>query len=251
MTYFRKTTLLLALCTALTASAPAFAVEDEFGIEHPSRSNDTNAIDRAVGGEYPGAIQSVDAMQIGEATGASLSNSARYCLETGNYDKAIKLSKLAVEKDYDDTDTHMIFAEALEKKYNKQVEKDPALFNKCVKEWLIVLRNEAGMEKGMAWHGMQIPLMEEFYKDEEHTMPARSHILALTGFLPKWHETDARFLKKVGKPVDTDVSGKVVASEGKSVKNSQSSNKQNDKKQISVRNGSIDDAKKSGPDNEQ
>jgi hypothetical protein len=250
MSYFQKTNFLLALGVAFATCIPAFAVEDEFGIEHPSRTDEHNAIERASSGEYPGAISSVDAMQIGEATGESLSNSARYCLETGNYDKAIRLSKLAVEKNYDDTDTHMVFAEALEKKYNKQVEKDPALFNKCVKEWLIVLRNEGGMEKGMSWHGMQIPLMEEFYKDEEHTMPARSHILALTGFLPKWHETDARFLKKVGKPVDTDVSGKVVASEGKAVKNTQTK-KQNDKKQISVRDGSISDQKKVGPDNEQ
>jgi hypothetical protein len=251
MSYSRKTNFLLALSVAFATSMPAFAIEDEFGIEHPSRTDDHNGIERATGGEYPGAISSVDAMQIGEATGESLSNSARYCLETGDYDKAIKLSKLAIEKNYDDTDTHMIFAEALEKKYNKQVEKDPALFNKCVKEWLVVLRNEGGMEKGMSWHGMQIPLMEEFYKDEEHTMPARSHILALTGYTPKWHETDARFMKKVGKPVDEQVSGKVVASEGKTVKNTQTNNKQNDKKQISVRNGSINDAKKAGPDNEQ
>jgi hypothetical protein len=103
----------------------------------------------------------------------------------------------------------------------------------------------------MSWHGVQLPVMEEFYKDEEHQMPARSHILALTGYLPKWHETDARFMKKVGKPVDTEVSGKVVSSEGKAVKNSQNNNKQNDKKQISVRNGIVADEKKSGADNEQ
>jgi tetratricopeptide (TPR) repeat protein len=247
----RKFGLILAIFTAISQSSLSFAKEDEFGIEHPSKYDDSNGIDRAKGGEYPGAITSVDAMQLGEVTGESLSHSANYCLKMGQYDKAIRLSKLAIEKRYDDNETHQVYAEALEKKYNKQVEKDPALFNKCLREWLIVLRQEVGDEKGMTWKGIGIPVLGKFYSDEDRVMPARSHIMSLTGYLPKVWETDDRFIKRVGKPVETDVSGKVVAADGKAVKNVQTASKQNDKKQISVRNGAISDSKTASAGNEE
>ncbi|HEY9683790.1 MAG TPA: hypothetical protein V6C86_19570 [Oculatellaceae cyanobacterium] len=250
MTLTRNFRSLVALCAVLAIPSAAFAVEDEFGIEHPSRTDDTNAIERAKGGDYPGAIHSIDAMQLGEVTGESLGLSASYCLKHGNYEKAIKLSKLAIEKSYDSLEVHQTYAEALEKKYDKQVEKDPALFNKCVREWLIVLRQEVGEEKGMSWHGVQLPFMEEFYKDEDRVIPARSHIMALTGVLPKWHESDEKFMKKVGKPVETDVSGEVVASDGKPVKNIQSA-KTPEKKQVTVRDGRIADSKKIDANNEE
>ena len=249
MTSMRKFCLFVAVIASLSQASASFAKEDEFGIEHPGRTDDSNGIERAKGGEYPGAITSIDAFQLGEATGSSLATAAQYSLKVGNYEKAIKLAKLAIEKHYDDSDTHQIYAEALEKKYNKQVQKDPALFNKCVREWLIVLRQEVGDEKGMSWHGMQLPLMEEFYKDEDRVMPARSHIMALTGVLPKWHETDERYMKKVSKPVETDVSGVVVAADGKPVKNTKS-DKPEEKRQVNVRNGSIADSKKITPSNE-
>jgi hypothetical protein len=250
MTLTRKFRSLVTLCAALAIPSAAMAAEDEFGIEHPSKGDDTYAIERAKGGDYPGAIYSVDAMQLGEVTGDSLATSAAYALKNGNYDKAIKLSKYAIEKNYDDADIHQVYAEALEKKYNKQVEKDPALFNKCVREWLLVLRNEVGDERGMSYHGMTLPFLEEFYKDEDKVIPARSHIMSLTGTLPKWHETDERFMKKVGKPVDTEVSGVVVAADGKAVKHVQTAKAQ-EKKQLTVRDGQIADSKKVLPNNEE
>jgi len=246
----RKIGFTLAVIMLLSQASLTFAKEDEFGIEHPGNSDD-KAIDRTTTGEYPGAISSVDAMQLGEVTAPSLRNSADYCLKMGQYDKAIKLARLALEKNFDDNDIHLIYAEALEKKYNKQVEKDPALFNKCVREWLIVLRQEHGDERGLSYKGVTIPLLGKFYEDEDRVIPAKSHIMSLTGFLPKAWETDERFMKRVGKPVETDVSGKVMAADGKAVKHVHSDNKADDRKQISVRNGTVSDSKRIAPGNEE
>lgn len=141
---------------------------------------------------------------------------AQYSLREGNLEQAINLCRRALNQDDDDLDLHQLYAESLEKKLKRQVQKDPALFNECVKQWLIVLRSEVGDEKGMSWHGLSLPISRQ-YEDEERQLPARVHLTKLTGFAPKQWETDTKYLRRVCKPVDTTVTGKVVdADKGKS-----------------------------------
>jgi tetratricopeptide (TPR) repeat protein len=136
---------------------------------------------------------------------------ADYTSKDGNYDKAIALLRQAIKKDNDDLDIHLSLAEALENKLKAQDERDQSLFNECVKEWLIVLRNEKGAESGLTFHGLGF--MGARYEDDLHAGLARVHLKDLTGSEPRGWETDARYIKRVCKPANTDVSGKIVGSD--------------------------------------
>ena len=119
-------------------------------------------------------------------------------LKSGKVDHAIELVKRSLELDKEDLDAHMTYASALEKKMAAQTEKDPEIFNLCVKEWLAVLRNKYGEEKSETMHGIGLPGVNgKFFADDERQAPARQHLLKLTGFSPKLWETDAKFLSKV------------------------------------------------------
>ncbi len=156
----------------------------------------------------PGYVESIDAYVDGKPTANALGLAAEYCIRNEKYDQAIKYCQKALDKDWDDADTHKAYAEALEMKYNKDPDQDPKVFNRCVKEWLIVLRNEAGEERGSSWHGLSI--MGNFYDDEERQIPARFHLIGLTGRIPKAWETDDKYCKAVFKET-TNVSGKILA----------------------------------------
>ncbi|MGK3891082.1 hypothetical protein, partial [Enterococcus faecium] len=70
----RNKSWLWILPIVLSVGTGAYAYEDEYGIE------------RADGGEYPGAVTSVDAMQLGQVTGSSLTVSAQHCIAKGQID---------------------------------------------------------------------------------------------------------------------------------------------------------------------
>jgi tetratricopeptide (TPR) repeat protein len=160
-----------------------------------------------------GTVTSIEAFNSirGNSTGSSLQLAAKYASNNGNYEEAIKWSKLALEKDPDDIDSHMSYAEALEQKLKTKPEKerDHNLLNECVNEWLIVYRSEVGEEKGAGFHGIN-PL-GHLYEDEERSIPARHHIVTLVGRAPKPWETDTKFMKWVDRP-DTSVAGKIISS---------------------------------------
>lgn len=158
-------------------------------------------------------ITSVDALTLGKGRANALTRAAEYCVEHEQYDKAIKLSRMALDKNDDNNETHQVYAEALEGKLRGQVERDPMVFNQCVKEWLIVLRQEAGDEKLANSHGLSIPGMGHLYQDEDSVIPARRHLMKLTGRTPKIWETDGKYLQKVLKPTTETVTGKVVPAE--------------------------------------
>jgi tetratricopeptide (TPR) repeat protein len=154
-------------------------------------------------------VTSMDAYSgMGEQTAISLQLSAKYAADQGDYDKAIKLCKLALKKDYDDMDVHMTYAEALENKLDSQTEQDRELLNKCVREWLIVFRTELGDEKGLSFHG--INPFGHFYDDEDRSIPARAHLVTLTGRAPKIWETDEKYLQWVNRP-STSVAGQLLS----------------------------------------
>ena len=130
-------------------------------------------------------VTSIEAFSgLGEQTTNSLGIAADYALEQGHYEQAIKLCKRALDKDYDDMDTHMTYAKALEAKLKDDNQEDHDLLNACVREWLIVYRTEVGDEKGISFHG--ISPLGHFYEDEDRTIPARTHIAKLTAGHPKY-----------------------------------------------------------------
>ncbi|MBS2009296.1 MAG: tetratricopeptide repeat protein [Cyanobacteria bacterium SZAS TMP-1] len=139
---------------------------------------------------------------------SSLANRARVSLRNGNYKRATALCRKALQKDDDDIDIHLTYAECLEQQLAHQAEKDPQLFQKCVREWLIVYRNEVGDEKGMTLKGLN--LLGTMWNDEHRGGIAAKHLKGLTGYLPRIWETDGRYLAKVLKPADTVVTGRVT-----------------------------------------
>jgi hypothetical protein len=149
--------------------------------------------------------------QTGNATANVLQMGAEYCMVNKNYKEAMNLSKQAMSKDKNDIDIRMTYAKAMEGVMEGQDEKDPELFNKCVKQWLIVYRNTVGDEKGLSFHGISLPGMQKRYEDEERGIPAKQHLFELCKTLPGQKETDAKFLKRVLKPAEEEVSGKVLA----------------------------------------
>lgn len=138
--------------------------------------------------------------------------SAEAALRSDRVERAIQLSRRAMQRDPDDLDIHKSLAEALERKLEMQTDKDPKLFGECVREWLIVMRNGAGMEKGTNFRGAG-GILDHFFGDEEYYIEARKRVKHLTGYLPKPWETNDRFLKRVLTPSQAELSGKILPKE--------------------------------------
>lgn len=155
-------------------------------------------------------VTSIEAMTRGSRSAQAFARAAEYCLQNEQYDQAIKLSRMALDRNDDDNEIHQVYAEALEGKLKGQVERDPTLFNQCVTEWLIVLRQQKGDEKLANSRGLGIPGLGRLYEDEDRVIPARIHLLKLTGRIPKVWETNTKYLQKVLMPTTETVTGKVL-----------------------------------------
>lgn len=163
-----------------------------------------------VGGEHK-PMTSIQAWaELPKGNASSMMMSAEYSTRMGYTEQAIKQSRRALQRDPDDIDLHQQLAEALENKIKTQDERDPYLFNECVKEWLMVLRNEVGDEAGLTWHGIGIPKMQTLYQDSARGGVAKAHLLELTGSMPKAWETNAKYLKRIAKDADAHVNGKIL-----------------------------------------
>jgi hypothetical protein len=134
---------------------------------------------------------------------------ADYALKLGNVEGALALIKKSLAENDDDADAHCLYAKALEKKLRGQEKRDPKLFNKCVKEWLIVMREEKGAEKGLYWHGISTPYGRSF-GDEDNSLLAAQRLYKLTGSVPKNGQSDRKYLIRVLKPTTTEVRGKIL-----------------------------------------
>ena len=145
------------------------------------------------------------------ATNASSEGMAgEYAAKNDRLDEAITKFRKSLQKDEDDTDLHLGYAQALEDKLRTQDDQDPYLFNQCVKEWLGVYRSESGEDKGIGFKGISIPYLHQFYEDEEHMIEAKRHLVSLVGRVPKGWETDAKYLQKVLVPATQTVRGKLI-----------------------------------------
>jgi hypothetical protein len=201
--------LCLVAASAVAFGSPAVAYEDEYGIEHSKNEKHPPSGDP----DYPNAVVNMQAFRTGLTDEDSNSNvllfTSDYLLKRGNYQDALRLIKIAIKKDNDDIDMHKLYAEALEKKYDAEPKKDPEIYNQCVFEWLLVLRQEVGWEK-LTKNGIGVPGMGKLFEDEDQVIPARQHLLSLTGSLPGVRENDTKYLRRVMKPTTTGVHGKVL-----------------------------------------
>jgi hypothetical protein len=145
-------------------------------------------------------------------TSGACARGAEFCLQQGKVEEAIKLCQQALEQK-DDPDLHQLYAKALQQKLESEDERDPTLFRQCVAQWLMVLRQTGG-EESLTFHGIGIPGEGKFWEDEDRSMPAKQHILHLTGHLPKVWETNEKFLNRVSKDSKNEVLGKLVKSSG-------------------------------------
>lgn len=133
---------------------------------------------------------------------------AQQAIRRGDYERAIKLLTRAIELNYDDMDSHLHLAEALQDKLEAQDERDPYVFEKCLKEWLIVYRGEVGDEKGLTYRGLGF--MTDLYADEDRGRMAKKQLIKLTGHAPKMWETDNKYITRMMRKDSQNVSGKVV-----------------------------------------
>lgn len=189
-----------AICAAIFLSlflvSMAFADQDEMSTGESGATR-----------EYR-PVTSIEAMDDTGGNARVFARKAEYCLKQGYIDQAIKYSEKSVEIS-NDPDLHIVYAQALERKLKSQTERDPALFRKCVEEWLIVMRQPGG-EEDLSSHGLAIPGMGHLYHDEERAIPAKRHIIQLTGSCPKVWETDTKFLNRVANLSKESVNGRVV-----------------------------------------
>ncbi len=129
-------------------------------------------------------------------------------LRAERVDRAIELARRAMRRNPDDMDVHKALAEALDRKLENQTDKDPAVFAECVKEWLIVMRNGVGLEKGTNFRGMGF--LDHLYGDDEYYGEARQRLKHLTGFVPKPWESNEKYLRRVLQPAQAEVKGKLL-----------------------------------------
>ncbi|HIA53315.1 MAG TPA: tetratricopeptide repeat protein [Candidatus Melainabacteria bacterium] len=134
--------------------------------------------------------------------------SSEFALRAERVDRAIQLARRAMQRDPDDMDVHKALAEALDRKLETQAEKDPRLFGECVREWLIVMRNGVGMEKGTNFRGMGV--VDHFFGDDEYYVVAKKRLKHLTGYVPKPWESNEKYLKKVLQPAQTSIEGRII-----------------------------------------
>jgi len=200
-----KTIFYAGAALALLLLQPAFSSE-EFG----SDDSDISPVNRRENNPDHGPISNTDMMQMGETNPSVYLMMGEKNEKAGNFDSAISYYRKALDMDPDDADLHCRYATVLEKKLKKSDEHDPALFNKCVREWLLVMRNEVGDEKGLSFKGVAAPALGTWYRDEDHNILAKQHIVKLVGRAPHYWETNTMFLKKVLKPTETAVAGRVV-----------------------------------------
>jgi hypothetical protein len=166
-------------------------------------------------GYFPSLAKDSSAPAVESINGyTSLSNSSAgtmgfasdYSVNNNQLEQAVLLSRRAVNTDPDDIEAHQSYAEALENKLRALKETDHELASECITQWLIVLRNEVGEEKGLGFHGISV--MGHLYDDDTRSITARQRLVSIAGRAPKPWETDARYLKSVLH--QTSVNGKVL-----------------------------------------
>lgn len=140
-------------------------------------------------------------------TGNTLQHLGRDCIRDGKYAKAMLVMQKAIKISPNDVENYVLYAEAMQGVLERQEDKDPELFNKCVGVWLQVLRSEVGEEKGLSFKGISID--NGLYGDEDTVFKAKRQLRKLTGYVPKPWETDNKYLVRVLRSAKTSVTAEI------------------------------------------
>jgi hypothetical protein len=134
-----------------------------------------------IGRSHNGVVRSDQFLELGMGSANALRLEGESSLRNGHLDRAITVLQRSVEMAPMDMDGRIMYAQALEQKLMVQKERDPALFNFVVKQWLFVAKKA------------------EF---PDQAMQGRSHLANLTGVVPKLFEKEPKFLARVLMPED-------------------------------------------------
>ncbi len=196
--------ILFACLPVAIAGTPALADSSQ-GQTQDGTNYDTAGSENT----HIGTVDSYGSMEINRHSPKTLILEGEEALRTGDLPTALSKAKRSLQLDNDDMEAHCLYANAITDELNAQSEKDPNLFNRCVEEWLSVMRNQFGEEKNMRVRG--INPIGDLYHDEDRSIEAKSQLLRLTGTLPGTFETNNHYLKRVLRPSTSNVSAKVVS----------------------------------------
>ncbi len=147
----------------------------------PDYIMDTSAIGQAENGY----IRSEQLLELGSPTPGSLSLEGEQSLKEGSIDRALTVLQRSVEMAPLDMDARILYAQTLEKKLMKQMDKkSPSLYNFTVKQWYFVFQKSE-------------------YLDQK--MQGLNGVHMLTGTQPKMFEKPHKFLARVLIPEDGSV----------------------------------------------
>lgn len=161
------------------------------------------------------AVSSYDVLTKGTKDAKTYFMQSELSLRNEDVNRAIKKGRRAVDLDPDDLDARVALGEALYAKWKFEKKKtSPQLYNECVKTWLMVLRNVTG-EEALSYKGISIPLAQHLWADEDRGILAKKRLTTMCGRVPKFWETNKKFLSKVLVPeVKETVAGTVISKQG-------------------------------------
>jgi len=139
--------------------------------------NDDPMMDTTKDGHHdPSVVSSDQMLDLGTSTSSALRLEGEQSMRFNNIERAIMVLQKAVEMSPGDMDGHILYAEALEKKLNKQKDRDPSLYNFVVKQWLYVSKRADFLDQAMQ---------------------GSAHLLKLTGQKPHRFEREGHYLSRV------------------------------------------------------
>jgi|688.fasta_scaffold138076_4 hypothetical protein len=196
-TFQRVAAVASGLTLACTLQLPGALAQDEGGVGYYSN------------GYRP--IQNNDFLGLAHNSPETYLFRAEVAINREQWAQAVKYLRKSMKGNDDDIDTHKYLAICLEKQMDEQTDRDPGMFKECVKEWLVVLRNTKGAEKGLTFKNGLSPTNNKKWEDEQTAGMARQHLKELTGQEPKRWETNDKFIARVAKPAEENVQAKVLS----------------------------------------
>ena len=91
-----------------------------------------------IGQDHHGVVSSDQFLELGVPSANGLRIEGEQSMRLGKLDRAIMVLQRSVELAPADMDGRILYGEALEKKLIKQKDRDPALYNYVIKQWLFV-----------------------------------------------------------------------------------------------------------------
>jgi hypothetical protein len=158
------------LALSLTSGNQALAAYDDIVV-------DTSEI----GQSHHGVVNSDQFLELGVPSANGLRIEGEQAMRMGKLDRAIMVLQRSIELAPMDMDGRILYGEALEKKLIKQKDRDPALYNFVVKQWLFVAKNAEFADQGMQGF---------------------NHLMKVCGTIPKKWEKEKKFLARVLIPED-------------------------------------------------